>query len=265
MKQYRLLKEVLNYSTGHVIAPGEIFEQMPNSNHTYVSKNGWYMDIRAIELPTWFEEIIQNKDWEIVEFGMTKSYGLIGPSNFILESDGKYHGVRGISKDYHELIGHPDVEIRSVRRLSDGEVFSVGDEVGYDNGNIRTKQDWKIDHFFIREADNVLLARSKDCSNVELVDKWLYKSLPSNKQEPKEGFKDWSFVKSYSFGLIDNRTDPPTIYYTQEQLDKAIEDAFNAARVQDYFNPKWETVSETVKKWDSRKYPTLQDYLKTLQ
>ncbi len=69
--------------------------------------------------------------------------------------------------------GYP---IHSVKRLSDGACFHLGDMVGYDDGNTRTKQDWAIDNFFIRESDNIMLARSKDNINVEIIDKWLYKS-----------------------------------------------------------------------------------------
>lgn len=56
--------------------------------------------------------------------------------------------------------------IKSVKRLSDGEVFTIGDKVCY-APNPQTN--WVIDNFFIR-SDKKLLARSKRNLNVEIVD-----------------------------------------------------------------------------------------------
>jgi hypothetical protein len=164
----------------------------------------------------WFQ-LIEQREWEIVELinkFREKTKDVLCIYNW-LNKDKRYE----------------DWSIHSVKRLSDGEVFTVGDEVGYDNGNIRTKQDWKIDHFYIRESDGVLLARSKDCANVELVDKWLYKSTPSKQKEP---------------------------LFTQQQMDKAIEDAFYAAR-----ECKAISVYESQLLAANVIYSTLQDYLKS--
>lgn len=56
--------------------------------------------------------------------------------------------------------------IKSVKRLSDGEVFTIGDKVCY-APNPQTN--WVIDNFSIR-SDKKLLARSKRNLNVEIVD-----------------------------------------------------------------------------------------------
>jgi hypothetical protein len=66
-------------------------------------------------------------------------------------------------------------EIKKVKRLSDGVVFSVGDEVYYDeSGNAGLSfYTWKIDNFYIR-SDGVMLARSKNEGMVETIDKNCY-------------------------------------------------------------------------------------------
>jgi hypothetical protein len=55
-KRYRLRKDVLNYSTGHVISEGEIFEKIEVTK-MYISKSGWRMSEGAILKEDWFEEI----------------------------------------------------------------------------------------------------------------------------------------------------------------------------------------------------------------
>ena len=55
MKQYRLLRDILNYSTGSVVPKGEIFEQ--TFNGLYYSNNGWMMSKEAVEKKDWFEEV----------------------------------------------------------------------------------------------------------------------------------------------------------------------------------------------------------------
>lgn len=67
--------------------------------------------------------------------------------------------------------------IHAVRRLSDGEVFTIGDEVYFFNGEQMEPEvnSWIIDHFFIREKDGQLLARSKSHFEVEYIDNFLFK------------------------------------------------------------------------------------------
>jgi hypothetical protein len=70
--------------------------------------------------------------------------------------------------------------INSVMRLSDGEVFTVGSKVYYDEGGSSHGIHWVIDHFYIRN-DGVMLARGKDMEPVETIDKNCYL-----KHSPKE-------------------------------------------------------------------------------
>lgn len=70
-------------------------------------------------------------------------------------------------------ISHPDVKIHSVRRLSDNEVFAIGDRVTY---TPVAKYTWIIDHFKESSTDKgKMLVFSKYEANVEALDNDLAK------------------------------------------------------------------------------------------
>jgi len=140
-------------------------------------------------------DTIQDKGWEVVSFESIHSETLT-LKNF------KYRSETSSISDIDFLLKH--YSIKSVRRLSDNTVFSVGDMVGYDNGNTRTKQDWAIDNFFVKEDGRGILARSKGNINCEYVDKWLYKNTP-----PKEEVKPLLFTTEDGVGIFDVNT---TVY-----------------------------------------------------
>lgn len=69
-------------------------------------------------------------------------------------------------------LGHPEKvseTIISVKRLSDGEVFTVGDRVMYALACIDKPIEWTIDNFFIKDGTSDILVRSKDNINVEFL------------------------------------------------------------------------------------------------
>lgn len=83
---------------------------------------------KAIELhPDWFEKV-DEKDWEVWAYDL-------------------------------------DNKIFQVKRLSDGEIFTVGDKVEFAPN---PKYSFEIKEFFLRD-DGILLARSKNCAAVEDV------------------------------------------------------------------------------------------------
>jgi hypothetical protein len=150
---------------------------------------------------TWFKLKEQPKEWEITCFlSSLGKYCKLGYNNLY-----SYDTHGGWSLDVM-LRNHT---IYSVKRMSDGEVFTIGDRVGYDDGNSRTKEDWAIDNFFIRETDNVMLARSKDNINVELVDKWLYKNNPKKEQPVQDTFQwddtNWEGIAIRLSGTKDHK------------------------------------------------------------
>lgn len=88
--------------------------------------------------------------------------------------------------------------IESVKRLSDGEVFQIGDKVTY---TPRALYSWNIDHFFLRD-DGVLLARAKGNEHVEIVDKDLGKA-PEVKVSELHGREKQIYDYAYKKGLVD--------------------------------------------------------------
>jgi len=85
-------------------------------------------------------------------------------------------------------------EIFSVKRLTDGVVFSVGDEVSYEP---RQKLWWVIDNFHIRHNDKVMLARSKYNADVEELN-----TIIKNKsQKPKEEVKEPERIEVTDFEI----------------------------------------------------------------
>jgi len=57
MNKYKLKKEVLNFSTGHIVPVGEIFIQL-DGTRKYQSVNGWQMSEAACLNKDWFEELV---------------------------------------------------------------------------------------------------------------------------------------------------------------------------------------------------------------
>jgi hypothetical protein len=296
-KRYRLLKDM------PYVKAGAIYElDVPDGtyccdNATAEFKEGVKWDalgIGAVENnPEWFEEEHKCKycgawtsqpdeecykapqpkedkpEWEIVAYEFR-------PISTVIRKDSAYW--------YSAASGHPDYNIHSVKRNSDGMVFSVGDETEY--GVIKsfiTDGKFMTAHF-TNECGATLrtLKKSKPKEELKEPERWEItsfgimeghrggesykffspKHIPSAKWEEirlaiEQVLNDGK-SKSYFFGS-QNRIEPPN-FYTQEQVNKMMEDAFNAAREQDFNNIKWEQISERVKGWDSRKYPTFQDY-----
>ena len=101
------------------------------------------------------------KDWEILSIRNKITHNIIYPSGFMQTQD-------NVRFNFSELIHHENYEIHSVKRLSDNEIFSVGDEVAFEPTQ---KIWWEIDNFCIPEhyGGRVMLARSKDNQNVEIL------------------------------------------------------------------------------------------------
>lgn len=105
------------------------------------------------------------KDYEIVS--------LIGKESnqiYYSQSDGKMwlnSNKNGFAHDFDKNgLEGTGCKIHSVKRLSDGETFCIGDEITYTPvGKIK----WIIGDFFFT-SKNDLMVRSKDWSNVEVFD-----------------------------------------------------------------------------------------------
>jgi len=95
-----------------------------------------------------------NPDWEIVDYLHDK-------------------------RDLHSSVGECGCPIKSVRRKSDNEVFTVGDMVFFKE---KTNPNWEIGNFLLKD-DGTLLARSNSCDHCEFIDDNL-KKAPKEEQKP---------------------------------------------------------------------------------
>lgn len=99
-------------------------------------------------------------EWEIVAY----RFKCHNSNNNIITESQPYHWSFAIS-------GSIDYEIYSVKRVSDNEVFSLGDKVTYLPVN---QIHWVIDNFHVT-AEGKMLARSEYNMNVEEVNQYLGK------------------------------------------------------------------------------------------
>lgn len=107
--------------------------------------------------------------WEIVAYKLTLGSVYYKTVTGMFRGSNDVH-PRGLSF-FEDMYGKINADTYSVKRLSDGEVFSVGDKVKY---RPRGVIQWTIASFFIR-GDGVMLVRSKDSEMVEAFDNDLTK------------------------------------------------------------------------------------------
>src|SRR3989304_5739038 len=99
---------------------------------TQILIDGTYYELRAVpNKPKEIKPTEESKEWEIVK--IDTSYWGYDSVVFSAGKDGTFRtGLNGqvFEHSQHYLLQN-NGKIKSVRRLSDGEVFSVGDEVTY--------------------------------------------------------------------------------------------------------------------------------------
>jgi len=252
----------------------------------YVPKkrSNWVIDVE--QLWEMFQKGIEQSkskkeepQWDILAFELKS--GVIATR----DKDG-YYRTLGYSHAGGTLLWNKE-RIYSVKRLSDGEVFSVGDVVYYKDGSEKSEPiRWCIDNFYIRE-DKVMLARSKDCTLVETIDNncYLKKQAPKEEQVPikvhdfhKHSNSDketwYSFlvgghipeskyqsIKSAIEDVLNNKYKPWKMYqtgFTSEELLQARRDAFKEARL------AW--ASSIKQPFDGvYKHETVEDYINSLK
>jgi hypothetical protein len=189
-RSYRLLKPLPDANVG------TFFVNDGNGNYDYTSKDGiasFYHQHQVEENPEWFSEIIlpESKEWEVVALSDNHT-------KYLYET---YDRVYWGNKDWYSHHLKQGRHIHSVKRLSDGIVFSVGDEVAWgkkwDNMSDTTQIE-KIAGFVIQQHD-VFPERGKYLGFTTLkyprgIDfigaVELRKLPPSNKPESKENKED---------------------------------------------------------------------------
>jgi hypothetical protein len=90
--------------------------------------------------PKLFEEV-KERDWEIVAFRTTIDKPHYAPIDLYERNESGFYIEKnsGFGWTEYQMINGSNAKIHSVRRLSDGEVFSVGDEVTDGTRNIKIK------------------------------------------------------------------------------------------------------------------------------
>ncbi len=181
MKKYKLLKDLPDSKIGDEY----IWNSSQEAYYKYGNVLGSYWGKDYVENnPEWFEEVIE-KAWEILSY-----YNSDNPEK------------RMCLAPLYEC-EREGGDIFSIKRLSDGEVFTIGDEV-YFKSNITNY--WIIDNFYIRH-DNVMLARSKDCQVVEEINMDLFKVKVKTKSTERT-FTIKELERAYFLGGIHTQQKP---------------------------------------------------------
>lgn len=189
------------------------------------------------------------KDWEIVsvirndEPGKVYTLSKSGPNKgHFIRQDKTFSGV-SICGFNGENLDMTKVALHSVKRPSDGEVFTVGDEIEWFQGTTE-----KITSFSIYI----------DTKDIRVNVQWGYEDLKDSK-------KATPVSKDYGLSMKDaDEIRKANGLYTQQELDKAIEDAFAAAtavKIPYDFKRMDGIIPENVQ----LKYPTFADYLNSLK
>ena len=154
MKKYKLIKE---YPSSLKLGSVVIKDKLAGYNYINHPGNCKLFTNEEIEnYPEFWEEVV-GKEYEILSFSNEKvvhKYPL-----YILKEDGFYHfkdhsfGYPPSRSTKEKLLSLNGVKIHSVKRLSDGKVFTVGDNVLYGD---YVNSSWKIKQFQI--VDNTVRA-----------------------------------------------------------------------------------------------------------
>lgn len=160
-KKYRLIKEYPGSpklgTMGEVINKTVMYTETDNDVPYYSTK---YINFK--KYPEYWEEIVE-KDYQILSFYAKNISGkgddFVDPNYIWYETfkgNGKWSRKGHITAPYstQEITNHNGYGIHSVKRLSDGEVFTVGDKIkGYDNDN-----GFIISHIWIGSSNDLVLA-----------------------------------------------------------------------------------------------------------
>lgn len=172
IRKFKLIKEYPN-------SPklGSIMEYYSNWNMYGINQICYYnKDVVENNSEFWQEIIEKDKDYEILSF--IGSGGLIKDRIYRLMSNKQYcfeHTNTHSLEWMLSAIGVPDeinpVVIHSVKRLSDNEIFSIGDNVQYDPSNKYTKypeynKPYKIDKFHFDSLGRLVAKGYNEIDNI---------------------------------------------------------------------------------------------------
>lgn len=140
-RQYKLLRDLPDCNSGTILT-----QEKPDGLYMYRGKTdgeddaSWYVKEVVENNPDWFQ-LIEQREWEIVKY-KRQSYGCF---DFYTKGDDGVFYTQNKKNYFHEKdVSSLTVEIHSVKRLSDGEVFTVGDEVQFRSHGA---MDWDEQYF----------------------------------------------------------------------------------------------------------------------
>lgn len=219
MKKYKLIKEYPGSPKS-----GYILEQLKNNknqddNYYY---NGYWLD--PSKYPEFWEEVIE-KDYEIMSFRSKESQRIAIKNDKI--GSYSYH-PSGYLLNEKDLLEDDRSEIYSIKRLSDGEIFYIGDKVRI--SKLQYDGSFIIDRFYFDCNNDKLLCNGRSSGNghvsitkIEKVKQPLFTT--EDGKEIFKGDKFW-FVDKYNFseGIACDSDIRPYLkhFSTKEAVEKYI-------------------------------------------
>jgi len=183
----------------------------------------------------------EKKDWEIVEYNYA--------GNIFIRNGGYFHCNKMATSMTEGQLKELNCLIHSVKRLSDGEVFTVGDVIKFHSG----VNDGEIERFEVDAFDNNSITAYRKYAGVGF-NSW--QKLPP--QPEKKPMHPEAKVVTDRESLPENMRPLfdllNTRMYTQKELEEALSKCFNACR------RTVDTPHGIV-----HEYNTLEDYLKTIE
>jgi hypothetical protein len=154
MKKYKHIK------TGHIAI------------ETHSGKNYKVFYPQSYTIPKWM--IDESKEWiEFIERNFEVQTIKHKDSNYLLtrHGDNFFLPKMLLGTDEKTLISDGHI-IHSVKRLSDGVVFTLGDTVKYNGISSSISEAFVIDNFFIRNDNRILLRKKNNtiCEYIDMVD-----------------------------------------------------------------------------------------------
>lgn len=193
-RRYRLLKDLPNLPANDIFIWSDA-DDMYKSEQV----DGWdkytYYDKQIVENSDFFAPIIeeQPKEWEIVK--LKNKFG-----GHIMDVEGTKH-KDFLWKYYLPHDGEPPSwDIHSVKRLSDNEVFSVGDDKIWQDGSIIN-----IGSFEIGKNGDMLICQAFRTARFNIM----YFKMSTTPSQSKEEWSDESVIKiieSYINKKVDEKT-----------------------------------------------------------
>lgn len=159
MKKYKLIKK---FPDGPEL--GQVAEYQEGNNNYYIKGEGfgtlhYRYSVRSVENNPEFWEEVKEKEWEIIVFKCTfdeeESFTRLKENGFYMSDDASEQFKRthpGATLKYMLSDYNDDTStavIHSIKRLSDGEVFTIGDKV-YETVTGK-KDSWNIKEFSLKD------------------------------------------------------------------------------------------------------------------